>query len=77
MFKKKIGVIIHKKSNKTALIQIRQNILHPKYKIIFKKKKNYLIHDNQNLCKSGMIVIIKQIIRLSSRKSWLLYKILH
>lgn len=74
MLNKKIGIVLNITSNKTALVATKFSFINAKYKIVLTKTKNYLVHDEKNVCKEGMIVLFKNNCRVSKKKSWSLYK---
>ncbi len=73
----KIGVVLSKKTDKTALVRVKRNKIDSKYNAIITKHKTYIIHDNENECKEGMIVIIRYGIRKSKLKSWFFFKFIN
>ena len=74
--KKKIGVVSKTKTNKTITVCIRHLHKHIKYNIFSEKKNNYLVHDENNDCKEGMVVLIEEHNPLSCKKAWVLNKII-
>lgn len=76
MNKKQLGVVITPSKNKTAKVCVFRHYVHSKYKKSVVLKKNFLIHDEQNLCKLGQYVIIESCSPISKRKNWKLKEIL-
>lgn len=73
---KKLGVVITIPKSKTTKVCVLTRIQYPKYQKIYIKKKNFLIHDENHICKVGDLVIIQESSRISKLKSWKLEKIL-
>jgi small subunit ribosomal protein S17 len=71
MAKKTIqGKVVAKSGDKTARILVERRVLHPKYRKIVKKFKNYLIHDETNSLNIGDFVIAEECRPLSKRKTF-------
>ncbi|WGH26716.1 MAG: 30S ribosomal protein S17 [Candidatus Shikimatogenerans bostrichidophilus] len=74
--KKKKGIIISDKMNKTRIVLNNIKVKHKKYlKTIFRKKK-YYVHDEKNISKKGDFVEIFQTRPLSKKKFWVINKII-
>jgi small subunit ribosomal protein S17 len=74
--KKQIGIVINNKCTKTVTILVQKKYPHLIYKKIITKTKRYLVHDENNLCKIGNIVLIEESIPISKYKKWEIKKIL-
>lgn len=61
-------VVSQGKMNKTIKVRILQNKFDKKVQKEFMKKKDYLVHDEANICREGDLVRIEQTRPLSSRK---------
>lgn len=70
------GEVLSTKSDKTISVSVERIIQHPTYKKIVRKKKRYLVHDEQNKCKPGDIITIRLVRPISKKKRWLLLDIL-
>ncbi len=70
------GVVMSTKANKTASVSVERIIQHPVYKKIVRQKKKYLVHDEENRCKTGDTVQIKLVRPISKLKRWLLVDVL-
>nr|YP_009369902.1 30S ribosomal protein S17 [Boldia erythrosiphon]ARO90590.1 30S ribosomal protein S17 [Boldia erythrosiphon] len=68
--KEKIGKVISNKMDKTIVVSIENRVPHPKYKKILLRTKKYKAHDENNDCRIGDIVKIKQTRPLSRTKFW-------
>ena len=69
------GEVISAKADKTISVSVERIFQHPVYKKIVRKKRKYLVHDEQNRCKPGDSVRIKLVRPISRRKRWLLVDI--
>jgi small subunit ribosomal protein S17 len=65
-----------KKQVKTATILTCKKVKHPKYKKFFNKLSKYMIHDEKNICNIKDFVVVKSSRPYSSKKKWILYKII-
>jgi len=63
-----IGTVVSDKMDKTVVVKIEYNILHPLYKKYIKKTKKYKAHDENNECKEGDQVKIVNTRPLSKQK---------
>lgn len=71
-----VGKVASAKPNKTIIVSIERHISHPIYKKYFKSTKRFMAHDEQNICKLGDTVKIRESRPLSARKRWVLVEIL-
>lgn len=74
--KRKEGVVVSDKMNKTITVSIERLELHPRYKKYVRKTTKYKAHDPQNEAKTGDRVEIVETRPLSKTKNWRLAKIL-
>ena len=72
--KKKEGVVISDKMDKTVVVLVETTKIHPLYKKHYKVKKKYKAHDGKNEFKKGDRVIIEEIKPLSKEKRWKVFK---
>ena len=72
----KEGLVIRKKMQKTAVVQVERVIRHPKYHKVLRVYKNFLVDDPKDQCKEGMKVVIAETRPLSSNKRFKLVKII-
>jgi small subunit ribosomal protein S17 len=69
------GEVVSNKANKTISVNVERIFQHSIYKKIVRKKKKYLVHDEQNKCRPGDVVRIKLVRPISKRKRWLLVEV--
>jgi small subunit ribosomal protein S17 len=74
--KKKIGVVISSKMNKSIVVKITTTYKHSLYAKIMRNTKRYIVHDSENICKLGDTVIVEEHPPLSAKKRWILKTIL-
>ncbi len=68
--KKRIGIVISNKMNKTVVVEVERHFVEPRYKKIVKRKKRYKAHDENNECKIGDKVLMMETRPLSRDKRW-------
>ena len=64
------GVVVSDKQDKTVVISVERQVMHPVYKKIVKKSKKFAAHDENNQCKVGDRVSIQECRPISKNKSW-------
>jgi small subunit ribosomal protein S17 len=74
--REKIGKIVSKKTDKTAIAIVERIVQHPIYKKYIKKHTRYMIHDENNDCLEGDRVKIMETRPISKMKRWRLVSIL-
>jgi len=71
-----VGKVTSNKPNKTIIVAIERQVIHPLYKKYFKRTKKVMAHDEDNTCQIGDLVKIKECRPLSARKRWMLVDVL-
>ncbi len=66
----KVGVVTSNKMQKTVVITVERQVIHPLYKRVVRRSKNFLAHDEKNECRVGDTVRIEETRPLSARKRW-------
>ena len=74
--KKRTGVVVSDKMQKTIVVQIHRKALHPLYGKVVEKAKKFKVHDEKNEAKIGDRVMIRETRPLSKDKRWTLVEIL-
>ena len=64
------GVVVSDKQDKTVVVRVERQVMHPVYKKIVKKSKKFAAHDENNQCKVGDRVSIQECRPISKNKSW-------
>ncbi len=70
--KEHIGIVASAKTNKTIIVLVQNRYNHLKYKKQVIRTKRYMVHDKNNECKSGDLVIIQESRPFSRHKKWIL-----
>jgi small subunit ribosomal protein S17 len=65
------GIVVSNKMDKTAIVKVESNVMHPVFKKYIKRHKKYAAHDANNLCEIGQTVRIIECPPFSKRKAWL------
>lgn len=64
------GVVVSDKQDKTVVVSVERQVLHPVYKKFVKKSKKFAAHDENNQFKVGDKVSIIESKPYSKTKSW-------
>jgi small subunit ribosomal protein S17 len=68
--KERVGVVVSNKMQKTVVVAIENRSAHPKYGKVIVKTKKYKAHDEEDKCKEGDLVKIRETRPLSRTKRW-------
>nr|YP_009294183.1 ribosomal protein S17 [Hildenbrandia rubra]AOM67425.1 ribosomal protein S17 [Hildenbrandia rubra] len=68
--KKKTGLVVSDKMDKTIVVAVKRQSFHKKYRKTISITKKYKAHDERNKCKVGDIVKIQETRPLSKTKCW-------
>jgi small subunit ribosomal protein S17 len=74
--KKKIGVVLSNKMDKTIVVEIERTISHPRVGKVLKRLNKFKAHDEKNECSIGDRVLIAETKPISKQKYWRLVEIL-
>jgi small subunit ribosomal protein S17 len=66
----KVGIVTSSKMQKTVVVTVERQVMHPLYKRVVRGSKNFLAHDEKNQCQVGDTVRIQETRPLSRRKRW-------
>ena len=64
------GVVVSDKQDKTVVVSVERQVMHPVYKKFIRKSKKYAAHDENNQFKVGDIVSIEESRPYSKTKTW-------
>ena len=64
------GVVVSDKMDKSVVVNVERRTQHPLYKKFIRRSKKYVAHDENNTCKKGDVVQIKECRPISKRKNW-------
>jgi small subunit ribosomal protein S17 len=70
-----IGRVVSDKMDKSAVVLVERQVRHPLYGKYIRRSTKLHIHDENNECKEGDTVTIKQTRPVSKTKSWALVEI--
>lgn len=74
--KERMGLVVSDKMDKTVVVAVENRSPHPKYQKIVVKTKRYKVHDEENNCKEGDRVRIRETRPLSRTKRWQVVEII-
>ena len=66
----KVGVVTAAKMQKTVVVTVERQIMHPLYHRVVRRSAKFLAHDETGKCRPGDRVRIEQTRPLSARKRW-------
>lgn len=72
----KVGTVVAKNMSKTVTVQVVRQIRHPLYKKIVRKKRTFLVHDENEKCRLGDVVRIIETRPISKLKRWRVLEII-
>lgn len=64
------GRVVSDKGDKTVIVRVERQVMHPLYKKYIKRSKRYAAHDESNRFKIGDMVRIRECRPISKTKSW-------
>jgi len=64
------GVVVSDKQDKTVVVSVERQVMHPVYKKIVKRSKKFAAHDENNQFKVGDMVSIVESKPYSKTKTW-------
>jgi small subunit ribosomal protein S17 len=71
-----VGKVISDKMQKTIVVVVERTVRHPKYGKIMKRRTKLHAHDENQVCKIGNTVKIRESRPLSKLKSWVLVEVI-
>lgn len=74
--KTRVGKVVSDKMDKTIVVAIEDNVMHPLYKKIIKRTVKLKAHDEENTAHIGDKVQVMETRPLSKDKRWRLVKVL-
>ena len=70
-----VGTVVSDKMQKSATVLVERRVQHPKYEKFVKRSTKLHIHDEDNVCRVGDVVLIKESKPISKTKSWVLVEV--
>ncbi len=74
--KTRVGKVVSNKMDKTIVVAIADNVMHPVYGKVIKRTVKFKAHDENNECNIGDTVMIMETRPLSKDKRWRLVEII-
>ena len=71
-----IGLVASSKMDKTVVVEVTRQVMHPVYQKYIKRRKRYKAHDPQNNCNTGDRVVIEECRPISKQKRWAVKEVL-
>lgn len=71
-----IGKVVSDKMQKTIVVMIERTVTHPKYGKILRRRTKLHAHDENQVCKVGNTVRIRESRPLSKLKNWVLVEVI-
>ena len=68
--KERLGVVVSDKMDKTIVVSIENRLTNKRYGKIVANTKRYKVHDGNNECSTGDLVLISETRPLSKTKRW-------
>jgi small subunit ribosomal protein S17 len=66
----KVGTVTSNKMQKTVVVTVERQVIHPLYKRVVRRSKRFLAHDEKGECQVGDKVRIEETRPLSRSKRW-------
>ena len=64
------GIVVGDKMDKTVTVKVERRVIHSLYKKFIRRSKKYSAHDENNACKVGDVVSIRECKPISKNKRW-------
>jgi small subunit ribosomal protein S17 len=74
--KRRTGRVVRDAHAKTVVVVVERRQSHPLYKKTVTLTSRFMVHDAENACRAGDLVVIEETRPLSKRKNWRVVKIL-
>jgi small subunit ribosomal protein S17 len=71
-----VGKVVSDKMQKTVVVLVERTVKHPKYGKIMRRATKLHAHDENQVCKIGNTVKIRESRPLSKLKSWVLVEVI-
>jgi small subunit ribosomal protein S17 len=68
--KTQTGIVISDKMDKTVVVRVDRLVRHPVYRKYVRRRANYIAHDENNACRLGDRVVLRETRPLSKTKRW-------
>ncbi len=71
-----VGTVVSDKMQKTIVVSVERTVKHPKYGKILRRRTKLHAHDENQVCKIGNTVRIRESRPLSKLKNWVLVEVI-
>ncbi len=71
-----MGKVASDKMDKTIVIEVPRRLIHPMYKKFVSSRRRFMAHDEENTCRVGDTVEIKEYRPLSRHKPWMVTRVI-
>ena len=71
-----VGKVVSDKMQKTIVVVVERTVKHPKYGKIMRRRTKLHAHDENQVCKIGNTVKIRETRPISKMKSWVLVEVI-
>ena len=68
--KTQTGIVVSDKMDKTVVVRVDRLVRHHTYKKYVRRRANYTAHDENNVCRLGDRVMLRETRPLSKTKRW-------
>lgn len=76
MRKKRSGVVVSDKMDKSIIVKVDTRFKHKLYGKIMAKTKRYVVHDPNNIAVIGDKVLLEEHAPISAKKHWILKSVI-
>lgn len=70
------GVVVSTKMDKSAIVEVATAQKDKKYNKRYISHKKYCVHDEKNVLKEGVLVMIEESAPISKKKKWVIKEVL-
>jgi small subunit ribosomal protein S17 len=71
------GVVISNRMQKSVVVRVERQVRHPLYQKTIRKTSKFMAHDEENKCRVGDRVLIRETRPISKNKCWQVVSILN
>ncbi len=69
------GTVISNRMQKSVVVRVDRQVRHPLYQKIVQRSSKFMAHDEENKCRVGDRVVIRETRPLSKNKCWMVVSI--
>ena len=70
------GTVVSDKMDKTVVVEVERRIAHKLYGKVLRRSSKFKAHDEENQCRMGDQVVLRECRPLSKQKAWRVVEIL-